>query len=295
MDLSRTTVLSASRRTDIPAFYMDWFMQGIRKGRFDVVNPYNRRVFRVPATVDRVHTIVFWSKNYAPFLEGGFGAALLQKGYRLAFHFTLNSDSPILEPNVPPLSERIEQMTSLCRQYEPRAVIWRFDPVCHYRVGGSDPRDNLTDFVTIAAAASRAGIKRCITSFMDPYRKIEQRVRRLEHFAWVDPGTDQKRAILREMRGVLAPLGIRLETCCEKSVLTGLQGETGIVNAACISHQHLMDLYGGDLSGKRDRGQRMEKGCGCDVSADIGSYPLHPCYHNCLFCYANPRPHSNDT
>jgi len=62
-------ILSASRRTDIPGFYTDWFMERIRLGFFEVKNPYTRKVQTVAASKESVHSIVFWSKNYGPFLR----------------------------------------------------------------------------------------------------------------------------------------------------------------------------------------------------------------------------------
>ena len=64
----------------------------------------------IPATSDRVHTIVFWSKNFGPFIEGGYGKRLLDQGHNLYFNFTINSDNEKLEPGVPPLTERVTQM-----------------------------------------------------------------------------------------------------------------------------------------------------------------------------------------
>ena len=78
-------VLSASRRTDIPAFYMPWFMEQIKNGRFPVVNPFNRRESIVPATPDQVHSIVFWSKDFGNFLKNDFGQWLQKQGYHLFF------------------------------------------------------------------------------------------------------------------------------------------------------------------------------------------------------------------
>jgi hypothetical protein len=83
----KNIVLSASRRTDIPAFYMPWFMEGIARGEFEVVNPYSRKTTRVPATTPPVHTIVFWSKNFGPFIDGGWPATA-KMGY------TCSSSSP---------------------------------------------------------------------------------------------------------------------------------------------------------------------------------------------------------
>ena len=102
-------VISASRRTDIPAFYMPWFMEQISKGEFEVVNPFNQRVSVVPAAPNEGHTIVFWSKNFGPFLHEDFDRRLQDSGYHLFFNFTINSVLPALEPNVPPLGERLER------------------------------------------------------------------------------------------------------------------------------------------------------------------------------------------
>ncbi len=87
MKSSQQIVISASRRTDIPAFYMSWFMQQIQKRSFEVINPYNRKKAVVPAIPDKVHTIVFWSKNFGPFIEGGHGQTLAAMGYNLFFQF----------------------------------------------------------------------------------------------------------------------------------------------------------------------------------------------------------------
>ncbi len=288
MDRIDRIVISASRRTDIPAFYMEWFMGCIEKGEFEVVNPFNRRIRMVPATPDRVHTIVFWSKNFGPFIDGGYGDRLEKAGYHLFFNFTINSVAPVLEPNVPLLAERLEQLANLCGRFGPRAVTWRFDPVCVYSTGPGERFDNLTDFEEIAVAAAGCGVQRCITSFMDDYAKIRRRVANLPGFSFVDPSAVQKRLIVMNMHQTLAPLNIGLQTCCETEVLNILPPVNGVTASSCIPNALLMALFGGHLSCKRDTGQRVKQGCGCNVSTDIGSYTLHPCYHNCLFCYANP-------
>ncbi len=91
------------------------------------------------------------------------------------------------------------------------------------------------------------------------------------------------------MEKILALNEISLQLCCEKEVLKALPVESGIQKGGCIPADRLMALFGGRVSLKRDSGQRIAAGCGCHVSRDIGSYEHHPCYHNCLFCYANPR------
>jgi hypothetical protein len=284
----RPMVISASRRTDIPAFYMPWFMECIRDGAFEVENPYNHRVHRVPAAAGEVHTIVFWSKNYAPFLEGGYGERLRGMGYHLYFHCTLNSAQPQLEPNVPPIGRRLDDLGALSARFGPESVNWRFDPICHFRRAGGEIQDNLADFPRIADAAARAGLRGCTVSFMDHYAKIERRLRRVPDLTFAEIGPEAKRRILLRLEAELAARGMRLYTCCERELLEGLEAGASVKAGACIPSEHLMDLYGGRLSTRRDAGQRRGAGCECRVSVDIGSYRRQPCGHGCLFCYANP-------
>ena len=288
MTTASKIVLSASRRTDIPAFYMPWFMAHIEKGQFTVVNPFNRKESIVPATPDHVHSIVFWSKDFGTFIKEGYGQQLQKRGYNLFFNFTINTDAPLLEPNVPPLTDRLVQLGELCRQFIPAAINWRFDPICYFKSGGDGIRNNLQGFDQIAETAAGLGVSRCITSFMDDYPKIRKRISRLSEFCFVDPPLDEKITQILSMETELANKNIRLLTCCEKALLNALPDDSEVAPSSCIPNDLLVQLYGGGISVKQDRGQRVAAGCGCRESTDIGSYQQHPCYHNCLFCYANP-------
>lgn len=280
-------VLSASRRTDIPAFYMPWFMEQIGKGCFEVPHPYGGPTARVPAAPDQIHTIVFWSKNFGPFLEGAYGRRLLDRGYNLYFNFTINSENPVLEPQVPPLMERLSQLERLADLFGPKTIQWRFDPICYYKEASGREGDNVDQFTRIARRASGTGIDTCITSFVDLYRKV---IRRLSASALTlyDPPMAYKIEQIADMAGFLEPLGLSLELCCENELLAALPEKVNATAAACIPNHRLAELYGSDVTLRRDSGQRVASGCGCRHSRDIGSYRLHPCHHNCLFCYANP-------
>jgi hypothetical protein len=286
-----STVISASRRTDIPAFHMRWFMQGIERGEFEVTNPFNRRVTRVPATTPPVHTIVFWSKNFGPFLAEGCGQQLVDRGYHLFFQFTVNPGNPLLEPGVPALADRLVQLRRLGRDFGPRAVNWRLDPICFYHGADGRPHVSSEGAERIADAAAAVGIRSCTASVMDPYRKIDRRTARLPGFGF--SAATHRLAIdaLVALETLLRPRGIRLATCCETGLLDDLPPGSDIRAGACIPSALLMELYGGTLSLKRDPGQRTAAGCGCRVSTDVGSYDRHPCGHGCLYCYAGPvRP-----
>jgi len=186
------TVISASRRTDIPAFYMEWFMRQIVKGTFEVVNPYNRHISRVKAAAADVDTIVFWSKNFGPFLKGRYGEKLIDLGYHLFFNFTINSEERLLEPDVPTLTERLDQIYTLCKRFGAERVQWRFDPVCFYIEKNGNEKNNMNDFDFIASKVSNSGINRCITSFVDLYPKVIKREKTISGFSFVDPPLDKK-------------------------------------------------------------------------------------------------------
>lgn len=268
-------------------------MTSVRRGFFEVQNPFNRRISRVPGNPDRVAAIVFWSKNFGPFLSGGYGRALHQGGHRLFFNLTVNTPNSALEPNLPPLNKRLEQMTRLTREVMPEAVNWRFDPICCISDGGDSAFDSLDDFTRIADHAGRLGIRRCITSFVDLYPKVRKRTTAAGGPGFVEPPLAAKIDRLLAMESVLSARGIALLLCCEKELLERLPSGSGITAGACVSGHLLERLYGPGFPLKRDRGQRVTGGCGCTVSSDVGSYGLHPCGHNCLYCYANPSGSDN--
>ena len=282
------SVISASRRTDIPAFYMPWFMDREARGRFDLVNPFNGRVRTFEVHPGTVHTIVFWSKNYHPFLSQGCGEVLQRRGYNLFFHFTLNSAASDLEPHLPGLDVRLHQVGELSRRFGPACITWRFDPVCFYRRRGeSQVRDNLGDFELIAATAARLGLSRCTTSFLDLYPKVRRRAR-TQGVEFFTPSHEKRQQVLTMRVEVRAPLGIELATCCEAGLHDGINGLRGVRPTACVDHGLLTTLGGDGLSHRPDRGQRIKQGCGCHKSLDVGDYRRHGCGNGCLFCYANP-------
>ncbi len=288
MALSVQTIVSASRRTDIPAFYMEWFFQQLRKGGFEVENPFNRQIRTVFVSPEKVHTFVFWSKNFGPFLKEKCGERLLASGYHLFFNFSLNSENWLLEPNLPPLKERLLQLTQLCERFGPKCVTWRFDPICFFRADHGEIQNNLSDFSTIARVAANCGVRRCTTSFLDMYGKAQRRAKRLAQILFHDPCEAEKATLLQAMARQLRPLNIALETCCEPKILSIVNDAALVTAAKCIPSDLIMALYGGRLSLRADSSQRIQSGCKCRISTDIGSYGFHPCHHDCLYCYANP-------
>lgn len=295
MNLNPDRILSASRRTDIPAFYMDWFMEHIHLGFFNVKNPFTKMVKKIDVSKELIHSIVFWSKNYDVFIKDRAGERLKKLGYKLYFNFTINSESSLLEPNLPSLEKRIKQLDTLADRFGPEKISWRLDPICFYKTCPDSPeKNNLSDFSHIAQKVSDSGIKKCVTSFFDNYKKIQTRLKwmnKMNHSSvfFIDPAMEKKIKIIQRMEKHLAKAGVKLHLCCEKEVFSHLGQKSRVLENACIDGNHLKTLFGGSPEIKRDYGQRSKQGCKCTRSIDIGSYADHPCFHNCIFCYANPR------
>jgi hypothetical protein len=274
-------VISASRRTDIPAHYIEWFLNGLRLGSFSLYNPYNGTERRIPVSRETVHSIVFWSKNYGPLLD------CLDEfsGWSLAFNFTLNCPDPLLEPALPPLRERLEQMKRLVNQFGPEAVRWRHDPVVFYELDGR-VRDNLGEFEMLLDFAAGIQLDSCTVSFMDHYRKIDRRTRSKPGLHFIYPDEARMFDTAAWMAERASCRGIRILTCCESAL--SVAGIDNLSAGACIDHRRLTGLFGGTLTEKPDKGQRRDSACLCHESMDIGSYSGQPCRCGCLYCYANP-------
>lgn len=273
---------------------MEWFMDHVRLGSFRVKNPYNHLEKKIDISTDSVHSIVFWSKNYDVFIRTCAGEQLTQMGYNFYFNFTINSASDLLEPNLPPLEKRLDQLDTLASLFGPEKISWRFDPICFYRVRDKGPvQNNLSDFHLIAKRAADAGIEKCVTSFFDPYPKIQKRAEVLfqknhPSVFFTIPAMETQKKVIHRMEKHLAATKTTLSLCCEKELFSRLDADCRVLENSCIDGSGLKTLFGGLPETKRDYGQRSKQGCRCTKSIDIGSYADHPCFHNCLFCYANP-------
>ncbi len=264
------TVISCSRRSDVPAFYSDWLVAALETGSVWVANPFNGRRRRVNLTPNSVHTLVLWSKNFAPLL----GRADAFRRYHLFFHFTINTPCE-LEGALPPLDARLEQMAEISRRFGSQRLTWRFDPIVFWRTKDGSLRHNLGAFERIASFAAKCGVKRCVISFVTLYRKVLLRQRRLG--VWFEElSSERKREIAAELADKAARFGIKVFACCQP-VLAEV-----VAPSACISGELLSELAGEPAPTKKDPGQRKE--CNCTVSVDIGRY--RSCRYRCAYCYA---------
>lgn len=275
-------IISASRRTDIPAFYSDWFMNRVREGYFYRVNPFNsRQVSGFSLRPEDVEAICFWTKNPRPLMQHL--AELDARGLNYYFQFTLNPYAKTFEPHVPPLPERIEAMLELAGRIGPQRLVWRYDPVI------------LTSITPVAwhleqaeriASLLNAATSRLVFSFYDFYGRGRGRLHRalsgsgitLEDITAPDHRGSLEQ-LARGFREIAASNGLEIFSCSEEVDLAAI----GIPHGACIDGDLIRRLFGVDCSAKKDKGQRGA--CGCVESADMGAY--NSCRFRCAYCYAN--------
>jgi DNA repair photolyase len=265
-------IISASRRTDIPAFYSDWFMNRLQEGFVLVKNPMNaRQLTRVDLRPESVECIVFWTKNPKNMIDKL--NYLDSCTYRYYFQFTLNSYNSDMEPNVPAKAERIETFKVLSDRIGSERVIWRYDPIL---VAGHITIDDHAHCFDSLAAQLEGYTQRCVISFIDLYRKINRKMRAVNARA---PSENEMEEIGARLAANASRYGITIETCAETINLAAL----GIHHGRCIDDRLVAMITGTPIDARKDAGQR--DACGCIKSVDIGEY--NTCSHHCAYCYAN--------
>ena len=265
-------IISVSRRTDIPAFYSDWFFNRIEDGFAMVRNPMNRhQVSKISLRPEVVDCFVFWTKNPQPML--GRLSMLDQMQYNYYFQFTLNPYGQDIETNVPKKKEIIETFQRLSNSIGKNKVIWRYDPILL--------TDNINEdyhikyFEYLAQKLSRYTDK-CIISFVDFYKKCQ---RNLKSVNPLNIDSDIIISLSRSIKEIAKGYGLELQTCAEETELL----EIGIPHGKCIDDVLISQICGCEIVSEKDKSQRGE--CGCISSIDIGAY--NTCKHSCLYCYAN--------
>ena len=271
----RPNYISASRRTDIPAFFADEFFSAWKAGAVTYDGGHGQS-YTVSLKPDDVVGFIFWSKDFSRFIEHpGFGELIGR--CNAVFHYTIN-DCAALEPHVAPLAGRVDTLRRLCDAAGPRRVLWRFDPICRWQNDAGAWHTNEAPFFDLLPRIASMGVMRCYFSFMSDYAKLTSRGVRFGSF------TDEEKAgIAARMQDAAASFGIALHNCCNPEVPRLVPG---IRMAHCIDEELLRetDRFGVHpaLSIKPTR-----PGCGCYESRDIGSY-LRKCPHGCRYCYGNP-------
>lgn len=263
-------IISASRRTDIPAFYSDWFFNRLQKGFVLVRNPMNKhQVSRVSLEKEVVDCIVFWSKNPTPMLP----KLKLLKDYNYYFQFTLNPYDAVFENSVPKKSMLIDTFKRLSNEVGPHRVIWRYDPIILNDVIDMDYHEK---YFGVLASKLKGYTSKCVISFIDYYKKIDKSFKEqgIKELAY-----EKKKEIAIKIVGIAKTHNLKIETCAENIDLIDI----GVGHAKCVDPDLIGSMLRSNINCKKDRNQR--ESCGCIESIDIGAY--NTCDHGCIYCYAN--------
>ena len=327
IDMTAPVILSASRSTDVPAFYAEWFVGRLREGWCGWVNPFNQQKYRV--SFDKTRMIVFWSKNPSPMLERLDEVESL--GFRqYYFQFTLNDYAAEgLEPNVPPVAERIDTFRRLADRIGKERVIWRFDPLMlgdfgnaayaarpPYRVDAAcaaRPPYRVDaacaarpPYLTIDALLERIGnigrrlkgyTEKLVFSFIDiaDYRKVQ---RNLAGLGVREFSLDEQISFARGLAELNRELGLELATCGERADL----GAYGVRHNKCVDDELMMRLFHDDaelmafigaehdlFNGWQIKKSKKDKGQrkACGCVVSKDIGAYNTCPHLCRYCYAN--------
>jgi len=298
VDAIAPEIISASRSTDIPAFYTDWLVNRLNAGYVKWTNPFNQQAQYV--SFDRARVFVFWSKNPEPLLRRL--DEIDRRGLAYYFQFTVNDyEREKLEPAVPPLSRRFATFRELSERIGRERAIWRFDPLILAH--------DLT-VVEVLNRIRRVGdtlaryTNRLVFSFadIDPYRKVQSTLERAG-LRFRNFTSDETAQAAEGIASLCRDWGIQAFTCAERVDLE----RYGIGHNKCIDDDLILKITSNapdlrQLLGRpealqtsllsdsaaalkniKDKGQREE--CGCVISKDIGQY--NTCGHLCVYCYAN--------
>ncbi|MCL2169722.1 MAG: DUF1848 domain-containing protein [Defluviitaleaceae bacterium] len=258
-------IISASRRTDIPAFYADWLVNRLNAGYCLVKNPFNpnqiRRVSLVPEDVDG---IVFWTKNATPLLS----KINNLEAYKYYFQYSITPYHNDIEQGI--ADKRVEVIPAFIefsKHIGAERMIWRYDPIIITERYSANY--HIKEFAQLCELLEDSTHK-CVFSFVIPYKTVAKRLQELGH---KELSIQAKIGLVGAMFSIAKKHGITLCACCELEELA----QTGVQPISCVDAA----LFG--ITAPRDKNQR--KGCNCAVSVDIGAY--NTCMNECVYCYAN--------
>ena len=272
-------IISVSRRTDIPAFYGDWFMGRIREGFAGVVHPFGGRKYVVSLRPEDVACFVFWSKDFSPFIEHL--NTLDSLGYTFYFNYTVTALPDVFESRVNKRAA-IDSLKRLSDRYSPRHIHWRYDPILLSNL--CDRSFHLRAFEELASELE-GFVERCIISFVTEYKKVTRNYEELERTTnarIMDCSRECKVELANDLASIAERHGIRMFSCCGEYLIGGK-----IKKAHCIDGALIEALFSPEDFSYAIKPTRKE--CGCTQSVDIGAYDT--CPHGCAYCYANANKH----
>ncbi|WP_312370776.1 DUF1848 domain-containing protein [Lachnoclostridium sp.] len=264
-------ILSVSRRTDIPNYYMEWFLERLKEEVVCIKNPYNpHQISKIPLRKEDIDCIVFWTKHPRGLIEH---ISELNE-FMYYIHFTLSGYGKDIEPSLPDKrTVLIPQFLYLAEKLGKERMVWRYDPIMIN--GRYTVEYHKKAFKQIATALDGA-TNRVVISFLDLYRKMKKRENKNDPFREVTK--EEIYELSTEFVNIAKQHHMTVMTCSEEISLDYL----GIEHGCCIDKSKIEELVGYKLKAKKDNNQRVA--CGCMQSIDIGSYDT--CPSGCIYCYA---------
>lgn len=273
-------VISASRRTDIPAFHAEWFMNRLAAEQVLVRSPFGGGLHEVSLAPRDVVAIVFWTKNAAPLIPHLH--EILDRGHCFTFLYTVNNYPSSMEPLVPSRSRTFKTIEFMARSFPRATMRWRYDTIV--LTDTLDRAWHLDNFSRLCREmAPFTG--ECIFSFCDYYKKTVRNLDRQvpSHYR---PDPVEAKDMAEEMARVAQSWGIKLSSCAHDALVS-----ESVAKAKCIDPAVLMSLTDSPVCMEaisRLKAAPSRKECGCVASRDIGAYDT--CVHGCAYCYANANP-----
>lgn len=264
-------IISASRRTDIPTYYSEWFLNRIKDGYVYVRNPMNvHQISKISLSPEVIDGIVFWTKNPIPMMPN----LDRLKDYAYYFQFTVNSYGKDIESNVPNKNDIvIPAFRELSKKIGAEKVIWRYDPIMLTEKYTIDYHVNY--FNEIAKRLS-GYTNKCVISFVDLYRNTQSHLKELR---MLPLGDNEMYELAERLVEIAHKNNLIVESCAEKINLE----QFGIQHGHCIDCELFEKILNCKMNLSKDKNQRPE--CGCMESIDIGAY--NTCKNGCRYCYAN--------
>ena len=267
-------IVSASMRTDIPAFYGTWFANRLRAGYCMVSNPYSGVPYRVSLTHDDADGFVFCTRNVSPFMER------LEEVDSLGFAFivdcTITGYPQELESSVIDPGQSVSRLHEISGRYGPRVAVWRYDTILFTSL---TPRAFHVENFERIARSLRGATDEVVVSFAQFYLKTRRNLdvaAREYGFTWWDPSRDEKLSLLGELRGIALDNEMELTVCGQRDLAVN-----GVRESVCIDAHRLSDVAGYPIKALQKSHRKV---CSCHESRDIGEYDT--CVHGCVYCYA---------
>lgn len=264
-------IISASRRTDIPTYYSEWFINRVRDGYLYVRNPMNiHQISKITLSPNVIDGIVFWTKNPIPMMQ------YLDElnNYAYYFQFTVNAYGKDVEVNVPNKNDVIiPAFRKLSNRIGRDRVIWRYDPIL---LTEKYTMDYHVNYFNELAKRLSGYTHKCVISFVDLYRNTQAHLKELNILPL---GEKEMYELAERLVEIANKNNLIVESCAEKINLE----QFGIQHGHCIDCQLFEKILNCKINILKDKNQRLE--CGCMESIDIGAY--NTCKNGCVYCYAN--------